>query len=257
MARPAERDQGVERVRLHAFGVVDMQICPRATLPALHAVSHFCPKSLFGKTEGFGTPVAADPYGRRVDTLIWAACSLRMVVCRRCVAGHVGVREARFTLLPVALAVEFLSGGEPLVHFLRVTALVYLCVPTDSAMEPLGFASGELSLVTSLMLLPQPVEVAEPCEGCNVFDVRNEARVPIVFGPAPHDSVQGRQSVVLVHPRPVPGSQVFELPFHSLLGLGRRSEMHRPLAIGPLALDMETQEVEAIVDVGDNRLFFR
>ena len=180
-----------------------------------------------------------------------------MVARRLCVAGQVGMRETRFALHPVALAVKLLSGGEPLVRLQRVIAFVHLSVPADSAMEPLGFASDELSLETSLVLLPQPVEVAEPYEGRNVLDVRHEAGIPVIRGPAPHDSVQGRQSVVLVHPRPISGSQVFELPFHSLLCLGRRSKMHRPpVAVSP-PLDVKTQEVEPVIDVGDDSLFFR
>ena len=161
MARPAERDQITECVRLHAFGVVDSQTCPCATLLTLHAVTHLCSESPFDDFEGFAAIAAAGPNNCRVDALVWAGCSLWMVTCCRGVAGQVGVREAGFALLSVALAVKFLSGGEPLVRFQRVTAFAHLSMPADSAMEPLGFASDELALVTSLVLFPQPVEVAE------------------------------------------------------------------------------------------------
>ena len=259
MARPAERDQVTERVRLHAFGVVDMQSCPCAALLALHAVTHLCPKSLFGKAEGFVAIAAASPNGRRVDMLIWAGCSLWMVARRLCVAGQVGMREVRFALLPVALAVKLLSGGEPLVRFQRVTAFAHLCVPAGSAVEPSGLFTDELLLSAALVLLQQPVEVTEPREPRDLLDVCQKTGVPVVSGPAPHDSVQGRQAGVLIHPRPVSGSQVFELLFHSLLGLGlgRRSKVYGPPAIDLLALDMKTQEVEAVVDVGDDSFFFR
>ena len=161
MARPAERDQITECVRLHAFGVVDSQTCPCATLLTLHAVTHLCSESPFDDFEEFAAIAAAGPNNCRVDALVRAGCSLWMVTCCRGVAGQVGVWEAGFALLPVALAVKFLSGGEPLVRFQRVTAFAHRSMPADSAMEPLGFASDELPLVTSLVLFPQPLEVAE------------------------------------------------------------------------------------------------
>ena len=140
MARPAERGQVTERVGFHAFDVVDVQICPCATHPALHAVTHLCPKSLFGIAEGFVTFDVTYADGCRIDTLVWAGCSLWMVACCRCVAGQVGVRELRFSLPSVALAVKLLSGGEPLVRFQRVTAFSHLCVPTGSAVEHPGLS---------------------------------------------------------------------------------------------------------------------
>ena len=246
-----------ERVGLHASGVVDIQTCPRATLLTLHAVTHLCPEFPFDDCEGFAAIAATSPNCRRVDTLVWAGCSLWMVARRFCVARQVGMREARLALLPVALAVKLLSSGEPLVLFQRLIAFAHLCVPAGSAMEPSGLFTDELSLVTSLVLRQQPVEVTEPREPRDLLDVCHEAGVPVVFGPAPNDSVQSYQSGVLIHPSPIPGSQVFELPLHSLLGLGRRPMMYHPRAVDPLALDMETQEVESVVDVGDDSLFFR
>ena len=150
MARPAERDQVTERVRLHAFGVVDVQVCPCATLPTFHAVAHLCPKSLFGKAEGFVTFDVTYADGCRIDTLVGAGFSLWMVACRRCVAGQVGVRELRFPLPSVALAVKLLSGGEPLVRFPRVIAFAHLCVPAGSAVEHSGLVFHELSLAATL-----------------------------------------------------------------------------------------------------------
>ena len=204
-------------MRLHAFGVVDMQICPCATLLTFHAVTHLGPEFPFDDFERFAAIAAASLNCRRVDALVWAGCSLWMVVRHRCVAGQVGMRESRLALLPVALAVKLLSDGEPLVRFQRVTAFAHLCVPTGSAVEPSGLFTDELPFVAALVLLPQPVEVTEPREARDVLDVLHKAGVPVVFGPTPHDSVQGGQSGMLVHPSPVSGCQVFELPFHSLL----------------------------------------
>ena len=59
VARPAERYQGVERVGLHASGVVDVQSCPRATLLTLHTVTHFGPKFPFDDFQRFAAITAA------------------------------------------------------------------------------------------------------------------------------------------------------------------------------------------------------
>ena len=147
-----------------------------------------------------------------------AGFSLWMVAHCLCVAGQVGMRETRLALLPVGLAVKLLSGGEPLVRFQRVTAFVHLSVPADSAMEPFGFASDELSLGTSLVLLPQPVEVAEPYEGRDVLNCGRALpsvglrQCPIETDDVEHSSRAGGPSPSSPLPsgyRPTPISAIF------------------------------------------------
>jgi hypothetical protein len=58
---------------------------------------------------------------------------------------------------------------------------------------------------------------------------------------------------VLIHPGPVSGSEFFDSPFDLLLVLFCRTEVIHPSSFGLDPLDVKSQEVESIVDMGEFR----
>src|SRR5262245_48707171 len=184
----------------------------------------------------------------------WTNLAHRIVPVRELAVTQVAVRKPPDPFVSVAGADEFGPRRKPLMHGEGVSPFMQHGRPSRSAMDHPGLLSDQSLGAAALVFLEQPAEIAVPGVTADRFEVTEETRVLVVHGPPSDHRVETAQASHLIKPGPTAAREGLDGRLDPGRVRGRWPEMDHPATFRATSSDVESEEVEPVVDVGDHRL---
>jgi hypothetical protein len=255
----AEGDERLQPMRGGPLPVMRVQAIPRATSLTGEAIPHFRPQHPFMDVERRPVASATTRYtdSDHIEMPGWADLAHRIVPVRQRAVSQVWVRKPPDTFVPVAGTDEFGPRRKPLMHGEGVSPFLQHGRPARSAMDHPGLLSDEGLGAAAFVLLEQPAEIAMPGVAADRLKVTEEAGVLVVPDPPSDDGVETVQAGHLIEPGPAALCEGLDGCLDARGVLGCRPKMDHPASARATASDVESEEVEPVVDVSDHGLVGR